>query len=50
MGVSIKTERKKDEYFNRSDKKWLSVLFGERKFSKKEICQLGQTKKENVSS
>ena len=44
MGVSIKIERKKDEYLNKSKKKWLGVLIEERKLSKNEMCHLGWDK------
>ena len=33
-----------DGYFNRSEKKWLSVLIGERKLPKKEMCHLSWDK------
>ena len=32
------------EYFNRSGKKWLSVLIGERKLPKKKMCHLSWDK------
>ena len=35
MGVSIKIERRKYEYFNRSEKRLLGILVGDRKFPKK---------------
>ena len=33
-----------DGYFNKSEKKWLSILVGERKLPKKEMCHLSWDK------
>ena len=43
MSVNIR-ERKKDEYLNRSEKKWSGVLIGKRKLPKKEMCNLSWDK------
>ena len=31
----LNRERKRDKYFNRSEKKWLDILIGKRKLKKK---------------